>query len=388
MKRFLQESGRRFTQIVAFCVATMLCFYITMVYAAQIDSAPNHTQSSIDSLRAMYLSPQEQWERAFVDDGVEYREIGALPKTPPYPASNPYTKEKEELGKALFEDPRLSRSNQIACASCHERQLGFSDGKSVSHGHDRQLGARNAPSVVMAAFGREQFWDGRAKDLESQALMPIADPREMAYSPEEAAQKLSKIPEYRAKFQEAFGTDEITSERIALAIATYERALMPKNSRFDRFMRGESKALSDKEVLGLHLFRTKGRCMNCHNGVEFSNQSYHNLGLTYFGRKFEDLGRYMVTKNAEDVGKFKTPSLRQVAKSAPYMHNGLFPHLRGVLNAYNGGMFHPTLSDSQKAQLSKERQELAQYLKTDSLLQPLHLSPEELDALEAFLRTL
>ena len=186
-------------------------------------------------------------------------------------------------------------------------------------------------------------------------------------------------------FKEAFGSDEITTERLAQAIATYERTLMPKNSRFDKFMKGQSQALSDKEVWGLHLFRTKARCMNCHYGASFSDESFHNLGLTYYGRKYEDLGLFHTTGNTEDIGKFKTPSLRNVVKTAPYMHNGLFPHLRGVLNAYNGGMFHPNANTKELE--DKTRKNLP-YPKTDLLLKPLNLSSDEIQALEAFLKTL
>lgn len=348
---------------------------IPILLCAQTQLSPYNMQD----IRAMYLKEPKFWEKPYVDANVVWQELEALPSSPPYPSHNPYSHAKVELGKSLFEDPKLSASNQIACASCHDRQLGYSDGRSVSYGHDRQLGKRNAQSVIMAAFGTEKFWDGRAKDLETQALMPILDPKEMAYSPTQAAQKLSKIPDYKKAFKKAFGTDSITPKHIAQAIATYERSLMPKPTRFDKFLKGDAKALNDKELLGLHLFRTKARCMNCHSGVSLSDNKYHNLGLTYYGRKYEDMGRFGVTHNKDDIGRFKTPSLRGVAKSAPYMHNGLFPHLRGVLNAYNAGMFQPKPSKEQKNKF---------YPKTDTLLQALHLNNEELEALESFLKTL
>lgn len=328
----------------------------------------------------MYLMPSDKWQKPFVDSGVKWQELGALPDNPPYPSYNPYSESKAKLGEKLFFDPILSQSKQIACASCHDKELGFGDGKSVSYGHNRQRGKRNAPSVAMSAFGSEKFWDGRAKNLESQALFPIADPKEMAYTAEKAAKRVASKNAYRILFKEAFGTYNVTKELMAEAIATYERSLMPKNSRFDRFLKGQSKALNDKEVWGLHIFRTKGRCMNCHFGVSFSDEDYHNLGLTYYGREYEDLGRYVVTKDPKDVGAFKTPSLRLVGKSAPYMHNGLFPHLRGVLNAYNGGMFNPAPNEAQKDD--------PLFPKTDALLKPLNLTNEELEALEAFLNTL
>lgn len=340
----------------------------------------------------MYAKDSALWQPPFVDSGVEWSELGALPKTPPYPTQNPFSESKRQLGKQLFEDPRLSQSNQIACASCHDKELGFSNGRSVAFGHNRAMGKRNVQSVVMSAFGEERFWDGRAKDLESQVAFPIADKKEMAFSIEQAARKLSDIKAYRAAFKAAFGDSIITPKRISQAIATYERSLMPRTSRFDRFMReneayrskGEAKisnTLDDKEIVGLHLFRTKARCMNCHHGITFSDNKYHNLGLSFYGRKGEDLGRYEVSKNPNDSGKFKTPSLREVRKSAPYMHMGTFPTLAGVLAAYNFGMPHFT---------PKTPQEKADILfpKTDELLKALHLTQSELEALEAFLRAI
>jgi len=366
-----------------------LCLISTYLFAANNANTPikinvspknNSLPKNINELRAMYLKDSKQWSMPNISEGVAYEEIGALPSNPPYPESNPFTESKAKLGEQLFYDPRLSLSNQIACASCHDEQLGFGDGRSVSYGHNRQLGRRNAPSVMMSAFGGEKFWDGRASDLETQALMPIADPKEMAYEPTKAARKINKIPSYKQAFYEVFGTKTITPQLIAKAIATFERSLMPRFNRFDRFINGDNKALSDEEIWGLHLFRTKARCMNCHYGAAFSDQQYHNLGLTYYGRKYEDLGRYEVTKNPSDVGKFKTPSLRQITKTAPYMHNGLFNNLRGVLNMYNVGMFNP--------KPNKDQENDPLFPTTDALIEKLHLSEDELNALEAFLKTL
>lgn len=335
---------------------------------------------NIEVLREMYLLDSSNWSRPLIDEGVNYQELGALPESVPYTSSNPYSEAKVKLGEKLFNDPKLSISNQIACASCHDREFGFGDGRRVSYGHDRQLGKRNSMSIVMSAFGKEKFWDGRAKDLESQALFPISNPKEMAFEPNEASKQLNNILEYKKAFKEVFEVDEITPNLIAKAIATYERSLMPKATRFDRFLRGNSSILSDKEIWGLDIFRTKARCMNCHYGVAFSDFKYHNLGLTYYGRKYEDLGRYLITKDKKDIGAFKTSSLRWVSKTAPYMHNGLFPNLRGILNAYNGGMFHP--------KPNKDQENDSLFPKTSPLLHKLNLSNEELDALEAFLKTL
>lgn len=353
-------------------------FFIALLLANLL-SASGTKEPTFDEIIESYKQDSSLWIKPHLSEGVEFRELEALPQIPPYPNDNPYSKEKAELGKRLFNDPKLSLSNQIACSNCHDEQLGFSDGRSVSYGHDRQKGRRNSPSITMSAFGKEKFWDGRAENLESQSLMPIADPVEMAYNADKAAKKLNKIKSYKEAFKGAFGTSEITKELIGKAIATYERGTM-RHTRFDRFMRGNKNALNSQEIYGLHLFRTKARCINCHNGVEFSDNKYHNLGLHFYGRKYEDLGRYEVTKNPADVGAFKTPSLRGVSKSAPYMHNGLFPHLSGVVRAYNAGMANPTPKDDKIYN--------PPFPKSSHLLQKLDLNEAEIEALEAFLKTL
>ena len=353
---------------------------IISLIVANLISASGTKELTIDEIVESYKADSSLWIKPHLSEGVEFREIEALPQTPPYPTHNPYSKEKAELGENLFNDPKLSASNQIACANCHDEQLGFSDGRSVSYGHDRQKGRRNSPSITMSAFGVEKFWDGRAKNLEAQAIMPIADPKEMAYDATKAAKKLNKIQSYKEAFKGAFGTSEITKELIGKAIATYERGTM-RHTKFDRFMRGNKNAMNEKEIYGMHLFRTKARCINCHNGVEFSDNKYHNLGLHFYGReKYEDLGRYEVSKNIADVGAFKTPSLRGVSKSAPYMHNGLFPHLSGVIHAYNAGMANPTPKNDKIYN--------PPFPQTSHLLQKLNLSKDEMEALEAFLRAL
>lgn len=358
-------------------ILSLICLSAICTADSKKDAKPNLTE-----LKETYLKESKFWPKPEVVGNVTWREIHALPKEIPAPKDNPFSTQKAELGKKLFLDPRLSKSNQIACASCHDPDLAYGDGKRVSHGHDRQTGKRNAPNITMAAFGVEKFWDGRAKDLETQALMPIQDPVEMAIHPEIVAEKLNNIQEYKDAFKQVFNTDIITTELIAKAIATYERTLFTsvQNTRFERFLNGNANALDEEEVWGFHVFRTKAKCMTCHHGPELSDHKYHNLGLTYYQRHYEDLGRYNVTGNPKDIGTFKTPTLRRIGKSEPYMHNGLFPSLRGVLNAYNFGMFHPRPTEAQKDD--------PLYPKTSPLVQPINLSKEELDALEAFLLTL
>lgn len=331
-------------------------------------------------LRAAYAGPPSAWPAPEIDVGVPWSELAPLPKTPPEPADNPGTPAKIALGKRLFEDPRLSRSGQIACASCHDRQLGWGDGRSVPFGHDRRPGRRNAMSVAMSAYAGPLFWDGRAATLEDQALHPIADPAEMAFDARGMARRLRGIRDYPPAFADAFGDRRVTERRVAQALAAYERTLVPHASRFDRFLEGDRARLDDRELWGLHLFRTRARCMNCHSGPALTDNRFHNLGLHFYGRARQDLGRYGVTGDPADVGAFRTPSLRMVARTGPWMHNGIFQDLRGVLNLYNAGMPRPLPVAGRTYD--------PPFPQPDPLLRPLDLHKAELDAIVAFLQTL
>lgn len=333
-----------------------------------------------DCLRQVYARPIAEWPAPTVDAGAVWQELAPLPDAPPAPADNPQTPEKIALGKRLFEDPRLSRSGQIACASCHDRQLGWGDGRSVSFGHDRQAGKRNAMNVSMAAFSSPLFWDGRAATLEAQALHPIQDSAEMAFSPRELEKRLNRETDYPTAFAQVFGEKRITMSRVAQALASYQRSLVPRFNRFDRFLDGQRGVLTDQQLWGLHLFRTQARCMNCHSGPALTDNRFHNLGLHFYGRSKEDLGRYRVTGDPADSGKFRTPTLRGVGKTGPYMHNGGFIELRGVVNMYNAGMPRP------QPRAGQENDPL--FPQTDPLLQPLDLHRTELEAITAFLQTL
>ncbi|MDF3935624.1 cytochrome-c peroxidase [Pseudomonas citronellolis] len=325
-------------------------------------------------LRRVYSQPSANWPAPNLSPGVAWHELASLPKPP---AQDPL---KVALGEKLFFDPLLSRSGQLACASCHEPDLAFADGRKVSFGHDRQAGRRNAPSVAMASHFSQLFWDGRAGSLEQQALMPIVDPLEMAFTLDPLLTRLREHTDYPRAFATAFGTEVISAERLGQALAAYQRSLVPRRGALDRFLLGDSQALSDSQLRGLDLFRGKARCLNCHQGAALSDDQFHNLGLTYYGRKYEDLGRFRVSGRAEDVGAFRTPSLRQVARTGPWMHNGLFPDLRGVLNMYNAGMFHPQPTAQQKDD--------PLFPKTSPLLEPLRLDAGELQALLDFLQAL
>lgn len=333
---------------------------------------------SLTELRVAYSGEPENWPRPWLKEGAEFTEFGALPSAPS-PEYNPTTPQKVALGRALFDDPMLSGSGQIACASCHERDLSFTDGLRTSFGHNRQRGVRNSQSLLTAAWWKELFWDGRSATLEDQALHPFVDPVEMATSHERIVESVKGDGVYADMFEAAFGDREITIERISYALASFQRSLRPRLSKFDRFMDGRAR-LSDQELQGLHLFRTKAGCANCHNGPLLSDQKYHNIGLSYYGRVLQDLGRYEATRDPADIGKFRTASLRNIRRTAPYMHNGVMPELSGVVTFYNAGGASPRPREDQKDD--------PHFPQTDPLLSPLNLTLEEREALVAFLETL
>ncbi|MDY0905047.1 cytochrome-c peroxidase [Pedobacter sp. CFBP9032] len=338
---------------------------------------------TIDQLRTLYSGDQAKWPAATLDEEARpgFKDIGFLGK-PDYPKNNPYRAEKAKLGKILFFDPRLSVSRQIACASCHDPELGWGDGRRVAYGHDRQNGKRNAMTIFNTAFYNKLFWDGRALSLEHQSGFPVQDHVEMNEDITVMVKNISAIAGYKPLFAQAFGNEEISLEKIQQAIATFERGIISTNSRFDLFVKGNKAILKDDEVLGLHLFRTKARCINCHNTPLFSDNKFHNDGQALLGSRFEDLGLYNVTKQLKDVGAFRTPSLRETSITGPWMHHGNFPSLRDVIEFYNLG--NPVAQ--QRALADK----IPDSLKTpkSAMLKKLNLSIDEQRALEAFLRAI
>ena len=262
--------------------------------------------------------------------------IGLLPP-PPIPADNPQTPAKVELGRKLFFDPRLSGNNWISCATCHNPALGFSDGlPRMLGGTAAKEGGRNSPTIINSAYNELQFWDGRAATLEEQALGPIQNPDEMHETIENVVRKLNGIPEYVASFKEVFGTN-VTSDGIAKAIAAFERTITFANSPFDKYLLGDENAMSEAAKRGMKLFSGKAECILCHNGPNFTDNKFHNIGTPSDGPLKEDSGRYNVTKNEADKGAFKTPTLRNITDTSPYMHNGFFPTLFEAVQFYNGG---------------------------------------------------
>lgn len=252
-----------------------------------------------------------------------------------HPKDNPPNVAKIELGKQLYFDGRLSKDNTISCASCHDPAKGFSNGEQFATGVGGAKGGRNSPTVLNSAYYKQQFWDGRAATLEDQALGPIQNPIEMAMTLDAVVKKLNAIPGYRQQFQKVFGTD-VTPEGIAKSIAAYERTVLSGNAPYDRFKAGDTKALSEPAQRGMKLFFGKANCSSCHGGASFTDSGYHNLGIG-MDAKEPDIGREAVSKLAGDRGAFKTPTLREIARSGPYMHDGSLKTLEEVVEHYNKG---------------------------------------------------
>jgi cytochrome c peroxidase len=282
------------------------------------------------------------------------------------PADNPLTAAKVELGKKLYFDPRLSVDGSISCASCHKPEHGFADEARFSDGVQGQLGDRNSPTVLNRLYSKAQFWDGRAASLEEQALGPVQNPAEMASSLPLMVSGLSKIAAYKPDFQKAFGSEEITAERVGKAIASFERTLLSGNSAFDRFQAGDTSALSESAQRGFAVFMSKGNCAQCHPLPNFTDEGYHNLGVGV-NKPNPDLGRFKVTKNEKDRGAFKTPTLRDVANTEPYLHDGSEETIEAVVALVSrGGVRNPNLDPKMKPlRLTKaEQADLVEFLKS------------------------
>jgi cytochrome c peroxidase len=317
-------------------------------------------------------------------------EIAAPLGLPPVriPHDNPETAEAIALGRKLFYERKLSRDNSVACASCHNPLLGFSDGQKHSTGVGGKTGTRNAPTVINAAYLPVQFWDGRASSLEEQAASPIANPVEMDQGHDVCASKLDADPAYRAQFQKAFGPGPATMGKVTNAIASFERTIVSGNSPFDRYQfGGDKKALGPAAIRGLAIFRDakKGNCATCHTIGEkyalFTDGKFHNIGAGVNGEgELTDLGRYNETKVESDKGAFRTPTLRNVAKTAPYMHDGSLKTLKGVVDFYAGGGNSNPYLDQQIKEIKlsgQERADLVEFLESLTGEMPPALGPPE-----------
>lgn len=266
-------------------------------------------------------------------------------RPPSIPDDNPLTEAKVELGKKLYFDKRLSSDNTVSCASCHDPAKGWSNGERFATGVDGQQGGRSAPTIVNAAYYRLQFWDGRAELLEGQALGPIENPIEMNLPLDKMVERLSQIEGYKPLFKDAFGDEKVTQERVAKAIASFERTVLAGDAPYDRFKAGDESALSEAAQRGRKLFFGKANCSACHAGPNFSDGGFHNVGVGIDDEE-PDVGRHSVSSLEGDRGSFKTPSLRDIARTAPYMHDGRFATLEEVVDYYDkGGTANPQLDE-------------------------------------------
>jgi cytochrome c peroxidase len=319
------------------------------------------------------------------------------------PANNPLMREKVALGRELYFDKRLSRNGTMSCATCHDPAMAFTDLQRLAIGHDGKIGVRNTPTLLNAMFSDSQFWDGRAVSLEEQVRQPLVNPAEMGMpSLDAVVRRIADSEEYRRKFGEVFGKDGINIDTITKAIAAFERTQLSGNSPFDRFMAGEARAITEAQRRGWELFRGKAQCIACHTfsssspfftdfkfyntGIASKDRNYnslaqqakesvarssereHALNLLIHTADFSELGRFLVTKQVRDMGAFKTPSLRDVELTAPYMHNGAENTLLDVVKFYNRG-------GEKNANL-------------DSRIFPLKLTDAEMSDIVEFLRAL
>ncbi len=323
----------------------------------------------------------------------------------PIPADNPQSPEKIALGKRLFEDKRFSGDGTISCATCHDPTKAFTDGEPTADGINNLRGTRNSPTVINAAYYEAQFWDGRRSSLEEQAKDPFLNPIEHGLtSHEQILETIRRDGSYPAQFRSVFGIEprNITIDHVVKAIASFERTIISGDSPFDRYLYGDDKtAMSESAIRGLEIYRTKGRCQDCHTigqtNATFTDNKFHNLGVGFKriearvmqiasafrkakqegrdidrsvlgDKEISELGRFVITLRPSDIGQFKTPTLRNVAVTAPYMHDGSLQTLEEVVELYNkGGEKNPFL---------------------DSGIRPLNLTDQEKADLVAFMKSL
>lgn len=314
-------------------------------------------ESSVDSLL-------EEEPAAFV---VPY----GLPQMP-WPADNPYSQKKAELGRLLYFDKRLSADGTISCASCHAIRRAYADENQISIGIKGRKGTRHAPTVINAGYQTFQFWDGRSRTLEEQCRGPVSNPREMSATDDvhiahkQCQERIMKIPGYRVLFKEVFGDDSCNIENISKAIATFERTVLSGNSPYDHYLAGNKKAMTDEQIRGYAIFK-KSKCVNCHTPPLFLDNKFHNIGVG-MDVPNPDVGRYGITKQDKDWGAFKTPTLREVSNSYPYMHDGSEMTLEEVVDFYDkGGIANRNL---------------------DPLITPLNLSEQDKKDLVSFMKAL
>ena len=275
---------------------------------------------------------------------AELKKAYERPMLPPFPVDNPYGAEKAELGKMLFFDPRLSGNNYISCATCHNPSLSYGDGLPLGIGHGMTILKRKTPTVLNTAWAELLMWDGRKESLEDQALGPISADVEMNQPAEGLVEKLAAIPQYKAAFDRIFPGEGVALPTIAKAIATFERTVISGVAPFDRWIAGDEKAIPDSAKRGFALFNGKANCAACHQGWNFTDGSFHDIGLPD-----DDIGRGAHVPAEKAKHAFKTPTLRDADRRGPYMHNGSLKTMREVIAHYNDGFVkRPSLSEDMK----------------------------------------
>jgi cytochrome c peroxidase len=285
----------------------------------------------------------------------------------PWPQDNRYSPTRAELGRVLFFDGRLSANGRVSCAFCHKPEHAFSSGTPLSEGVNGKAGTRHPPTLINRGWGKSQFWDGRALTLEVQIIIPLTNPDEMGMTVDQVVERIRGIKGYGPLFAAAFGDDTISFDRIAKAVATFERTIVSGDSPYDRYAAGDKSALTKQQKDGLDFFNKKGECAECHSGPNFSDEKFANIGVG-MDRTPADPGREAVTHKRSDRGKFKVPTLRDLARRAPYMHDGSVRTLADILELYaKGGLPNPHL---------------------DTRLTPFYLDSETRENLLAFLDSL
>lgn len=322
-------------------VMTLLASASAQMQAPTLASLSTMTKQSLADMKAKY----------------------ARPTSVPFPADNAFTPEKAQLGQMLFFDPRMSGSNYIACASCHNPSLSWGDALPRGIGHGMTILGRRTPTILNLAWTELLMWDGRKESLEEQALGPIQADVEMNQDLEQLIAKLSGIDEYRLRFAMAFPKEGLTGETIGKAIATFERTIVSNVAPFDRWIAGDESAISESAKHGFELFNTKANCAACHSGWNFTDGAFHDIGL-----ESDDIGRFKILDLPSMKHAFKTPTLRDADRRGPYMHDGSVKTLGDVMRHYNmGGNKRPSLSPDMK---------------------PLALSDDEIADVVSFMRTL
>ncbi|MCO7188939.1 MULTISPECIES: cytochrome c peroxidase [unclassified Pseudoalteromonas] len=357
-------------------------FSMVTVFIGSLTWGHASASSVENQLAEQYKRHPSLWPAVQTSDGRKVDDLAPLSNLFPDPDIK-----QVALGKRLFNDKILSRDGSVSCASCHIDGKTFSDGIGQAKGIDGQVGNRNTPAIIGLDHWTSFFWDGRAKTALEQSLMPIENPIEMDLPIDTALVRLNRDSSYVAAFNETFSTDKIERTHLAKALVAFERSIDKPESLFQRFIseaytdpEAAVGLLSQQQLKGMHLFRTKAQCMTCHSGALLSDNKFHVTGFHNYGRRFQDLGRYEHTKDPTDVGKFRTPTLLAISKTAPWMHNGLFTEFRPMIEQYNRGGFKP----KPRGRFIGDKM----FPVTSELIQPTRMTDQEVDNLVEFLKIL